>query len=210
MPASSWCEAAITMRVQTGTSPCCRGDGYGCANYLDCSRRSPLVTAACGGRTGRRATRRPRPLHPEQMAELWIDPGAAAARSVLGHRRPEVRAAAGCRLHSSKAKDDTGFSVSYDVTSPDGTRVEREDRSRGADRGGRVPPSLGTRLSPAADLLPAVVEARCRRAASRGVESEARFRPKLPTLERARRVLELGRQSRSAARASSKACSSCC
>jgi len=76
------------------------------------------MTVSCGGRT---VVVSPRvPLTPAQMAELRVDPGAEPRDLFwgVGGRRyaPPPTAAYGL-----VAKDATGFSVSYDVTSPDGT-----------------------------------------------------------------------------------------
>ena len=75
------------------------------------------IAVACGGRT---VVVSPRvPLTPAQMAELRVDPGAAPRDLFwgVGGRRyaPPPNAA-----YTLDAKDATGFSVSYDVTSPDG------------------------------------------------------------------------------------------
>ena len=59
-------------------------------------------------------------------------------------------------------------------------RVERQVSARSADRGRRVAHSLGHRLSPAADLLPA--EWNARKATSPNPQLPARFREKKPDL----------------------------
>ena len=76
-----------------------------------------LLTAACGGRTV--VTEAPAPVPAEKMAELWKDPGPEA-RDVFWGIGGEKYAPPPDVVYKLKAKDDTGFSVSYDVVSPDG------------------------------------------------------------------------------------------
>ena len=148
------------------------------------------MTVSCGGRT---VVVSPRvPLTPAQMAELRVDPGAEPRDLFwgVGGRRyaPPPTAAYGL-----VAKDATGFSVSYDVTSPDGTEWSAKIGPEAQTEvvvsrilwglGYHQPPiyylpswTLGERASAAAQGVPSGVEGR--------KESEARFRPKLAALDR--------------------------
>ena len=77
-----------------------------------------LVTAACGGRpvvTDAPAS----PPPPEKMAELWRDPGKEPRDLYWGIGGKKF-APPPDAVYELKAKDETGFSVSYDVVSPDG------------------------------------------------------------------------------------------
>jgi hypothetical protein len=86
--------------------------------------KAPLTSAAlaaalavaCAGRTGVIAVPEA-PLTAQQMAELWVEPGEA--RDLfhgVGGRRLLPKQDAQYKL---KAKDELGFSVSYDVIGPD-------------------------------------------------------------------------------------------
>jgi hypothetical protein len=148
------------------------------------------LAAACGGRTVVVSPRTP--LTPAQIAELHVDPGAAPRDLFwgVGGRRyappPEA-------TYTLVAKDATGFSVSYDVTSPDGTEWSAKIGPEAQTEvvvsrivwglGYHQPPiyylpswTLGERPSTAAQGVPSEVEGR--------KESEARFRPKLAALQR--------------------------
>ena len=78
---------------------------------------SSALAIACGG-TARVVATPTAPLAPEQVAELWVDPGPQARDlywSVGGQQyapRQDV-------VYAFKAKDEAGFSVSYDVRGPD-------------------------------------------------------------------------------------------
>jgi hypothetical protein len=76
-----------------------------------------LSTVACGGRTV--VVTPPQPVTPALRAQLRIDPGATRRDLFwgVGGRRYAPPANAVFKL---VGKDETGFSVSYDVTSPDG------------------------------------------------------------------------------------------
>jgi len=77
-----------------------------------------FLVSACGGRTVVVSPRAP--VSVSQLAELRVDPGPSPRDLFwgVGGKRYAPPADAVYRL---LAKDETGFSVSFDVTSPDGT-----------------------------------------------------------------------------------------
>src|SRR5688500_304047 len=77
-----------------------------------------FLVSACGGRTVVVSPREP--VSASQLEELRVDPGPAPRDLFwgVGGKRYAPPADAIYRL---LAKDETGFSVSFDVTSPDGT-----------------------------------------------------------------------------------------
>jgi len=148
------------------------------------------LAAACGGRTVVVSPRAP--LTPAQIAELRVDPGATPRDLFwgVGGRRyapaPEA-------TYTLVAKDTTGFSVSYDVTSPDGTEWSAKIGPEAQTEvvvsrilwglGYHQPPiyylpwwTLGEPPSTSGQGVPSDVERR--------KKSEARFRPKLAALRR--------------------------
>lgn len=139
------------------------------------------LAAACGGRTVVVSPRTP--LTPAQIAELRVDPGATPRDLFwgVGGRRyappPEA-------TYTLVAKDTTGFSVSYDVTSPDGTKWSAKIGPEAQTEVvvSRILWGLGYHQPPIYYLPwwtlgePLDVERR--------KESEARFRPKLAALRR--------------------------
>jgi hypothetical protein len=133
------------------------------------------LAVSCGGRT---VVVSPRvPLTPAQMAELRVDPGAAPRDlfwGVGGRRYAPPPTAA----YTLVAKDATGFSVSYDVTSPDGTewsaKIGPEAQTEVVVS--RILWGLGYRQPPIYYLPSWTLGER--------KESEARFRPKLAALDR--------------------------
>ena len=77
-----------------------------------------VMLIACGGAT--RGVRMPdRRPSPQQMAELWVDPGTRP-RDLFWGVGGEKLAPRGDVRYTLEGKDDLGFSVSYDVKSPDG------------------------------------------------------------------------------------------
>ena len=133
------------------------------------------MAVSCGGRTV--VVSPPRvSLRPTQMAELRVDPGAAPRDlfwGVGGRRYAPPPTAA----YTLVAKDATGFSVSYDVTSPDGTEWSAKLGPEAQTEvvvsrilwglGYRQPPiyylpswTLGEHPSTAAQGVPSVVEGR--------------------------------------------------
>jgi hypothetical protein len=55
----------------------------------------------------------------EQLAELWVDPGATP-RDLFWGIGGQERAPAKDAVYKMQARDDSGFSASYDVEGPDG------------------------------------------------------------------------------------------
>jgi hypothetical protein len=153
-----------------------------------------FLVSACGGRTVVVSPREP--VSASQLEELRVDPGPAPRDLFwgVGGKRYAPPADAIYRL---LAKDETGFSVSFDVTSPDGTEWSAKIGAEAQTEvvvsrilwglGYHQPPvyylpswNVGTgaeaRPSAVAQGVPSNVEGR--------KESEARFRPKLAELER--------------------------
>ena len=116
-----------------------------------------LFVAACGGAVAIRAPERP--PSPEQIKELWIDPGDEP-RDLFWGIGGKKYAPAPDAVYKFKDADDIGFSSSYGVKDKDDVEWSAKIGPGGAERGRRVAHPVGTRLPPAADLLPAVVEAR--------------------------------------------------
>jgi hypothetical protein len=150
--------------------------------------------AACGGRTVVLTPREPVPA--SRLAELRVDPGAAPRDLFwgVGGRRYAPPAAAPYRV---LAKDATGFSVSYDVTSPDGTEWSAKIGAEAQTEVvvSRILWGLGYHQPPIYYLPSWTVDEKGSQAptgAADGVasrkESEARFRPKLAALDRRREV----------------------
>ncbi len=139
-----------------------------------------LVMAACGGHTVVVTPREP--VSPAQMAELWMDPGPEPRELFWGVGGEKYAPPANV-LYKVKAKDDAGFSVSFDVTSPDGTewsaKIGPEAQTEVVMS--RILWGLGYHQPPIYYLPSWKAEApngEMRR------ESEARFRPKIPNLHR--------------------------
>lgn len=120
---------------------------------------------------------------PEQMAELWIEPGGAP-RDLFWGVGGQAHAPPADVRYAFEGKDELGFSVSYDVTSPDGlewsAKIGPEAQTEVVVS--RILWGLGYHQPPIYYLPSWDVELEggaVRR------ESEARFRPKLDRLERA-------------------------
>jgi hypothetical protein len=135
-------------------------------------------SAACGGRTVVVTPRQP--VTAAQLAELWVDPGSTPRDLFwgVGGRR---RAPAPQTAFTVIGKDSTGFSVSYDVTSPDAIEWSAK---LGAEAQTEVVVSrllwgLGYHQPPTYYLPSWTVAGEGNRK-----ESEARFRPKLAQLDR--------------------------
>lgn len=138
------------------------------------------ITVACGAT---RAVRMPAaPPSPDQMAELWIDPGSTPRDLSLGIGGrtfvPPKDAA-----YTFVGKDELGFSVSYDVKGPDGVewsaKIGPEAQTEVVVS--RVLWGLGYHQPPL-HYLPSWTLVQ-----ENGdvvTESEARFRPKLDELDR--------------------------
>lgn len=139
-----------------------------------------LMVTACGGRT---VVVSPRgPISPEQMAELWIDPGPEP-RDLFWGIGGQKYAPAPDAIYKVTGKDDRGFSVSFDAEGPDGVgwsaKVGPEAQTEVVMS--RILWGLGYH-QPTVYYLPSwqadLKDGELRR------ESEARFRPKLPDLKR--------------------------
>lgn len=138
------------------------------------------TAAACGGRT---VVVTPRgPIAPAVIAELRVDPGPAPRDLFwgVGGRRyappPEA-------VYRFKAKDDAGFSISFDAVDPGGlewsAKIGPEAQTEVVVS--RVLWGLGYHQPPVYYLPSWRLRAGDR---APTLESEARFRPKLPHLER--------------------------
>jgi hypothetical protein len=143
---------------------------------------STTIGTACGSTAG--TLRLPaKPPSQEQLAELWVDPGSDS-RDLFWGVGGEKYAPAKDAHYKLEHKDESGFSVSYDVIGPDATEWSAKI---GAEAQTEV---LVSRLlwglgyhQPPVYYLPAwnlVAEG-----SDVKRESEARFRPKLDSLERA-------------------------
>ena len=137
---------------------------------------------ACGGAT--REVRLPAaPPSNERLAELWIDPGTERRDlfwGVGGERHAPPKDA----RYKFENKDELGFSVSYDVTTPDGIEWSAKIGPEAQTEVllSRVLWGLGYHQPPVY-YLPSwnlITEG-----GDAKKESEARFRPKLSGLERA-------------------------
>lgn len=139
-----------------------------------------LAAAACGGRTVVVSPRTPVPA--SRLAELRIDPGATPRDLFwgVGGRRYAPPPDAAYRLVE---KDETGFSVSFDVTGPDdlewSAKIGPEAQTEVVVS--RVLWGLGYHQPPVYYLPSWTLDAA---GADPRKESEARFRPKLRGLER--------------------------
>ena len=141
-----------------------------------------VLTAACGGRTAVTVPERRAAPASSQLSELWVDPGAGTRDLFLGVGG-ERHAPPPDATYVMKAKDESGFSVGYDVTGPDGTewsaKIGPEAQAEVAVS--RILWGLGYHQPPVY-YLPSwklAVEG-----AEPRTESEARFRPKIAMLER--------------------------
>lgn len=143
-----------------------------------------LMMTACGGRT---VVVSPRgPISPEQMAELWIDPGPQP-RDLFWGIGGQKYAPAPDAIYRVQGKDDLGFSTSFDVEDPDGVewsaKVGPEAQTEVVMS--RILWGLGYHQPPLyylpswqTDQKDVQKDSGARR------ESEARFRPKLAELTR--------------------------
>jgi hypothetical protein len=122
------------------------------------------------------------PPSPEQLAQLWIDPGETP-RDLFWGIGGQERAPARDAVYKMKARDDAGFSASYDVEGPDGlewsAKIGPEAQTEVVVS--RILWGLGYHQPPIYYLPSWNVDlghGEMKR------ESEARFRPKLPRLKR--------------------------
>jgi hypothetical protein len=139
---------------------------------------------ACGGRiaTLSRAHELAAPS-PAELATLWIDPGSPPRDLFWGIGGEKLAPPAG-GVFTLGTRDDSGFSVSYDVTSGDGTswsaKIGPESQSEVVLS--RLLWGLGYHQPPIYYLPSWTVSADGRQER----ESEARFRPKLARLDHKR------------------------
>jgi len=138
-----------------------------------------LLVVACGGAVAIRAPERP--LSPEQIKELWIDPGDPP-RDLFWGIGGQNYAPAPDAVYKFEARDDIGFSSSYDVKDPEGVewsaKIGPESQSEVVVS--RILWGLGYHQPPVYYLPSWKLE----RDGQIRIESEARLRPKLPQLER--------------------------
>ena len=138
-----------------------------------------LIVAGCGGAVSRvRTAGKP---SASELAQLWVDPGPAPRDLFWGSggRRHAPPADA---VYVLQSRDDTGFSVSYDVVGPDrmewSAKIGPEAQTEVVVS--RILWGLGYHQPPLYYLPSWTIDGGdgARR------ESEARFRPKLPDLKR--------------------------
>jgi hypothetical protein len=139
-----------------------------------------LVIAACGGRTVVTVPRGP--ISPEQMAELWIDPGPEP-RDLFWGVGGQKYAPSPDAIYKVKGKDDLGFSVSFDVEDPDdlGWSAKVGPEAQTEVVMSRILWGLGYHQPPLYYLPSWNAD---EKGSKPRRESEARFRPKLPELKR--------------------------
>ena len=139
-----------------------------------------LTTSACGGRAGgiQTAVGSPAPA-PDTLAQLWVEPGDAP-RDLFWGAGGQSLAPTTSAPFEVEARDDAGFSVSYDVKSPDGVRWSAKIGPEAQTEVvvSRILWGLGYHQPPVY-YLPSWIAAGPRETRR---ESEARFRPKLPAL----------------------------
>jgi hypothetical protein len=148
-----------------------------------------LLTSSCvfGGATIRMPDKPPTAA---QLAELWVDPGTETRDLFwgIGGKRYAPPKDATYRFVS---KDETGFSISYDVTSPDGTewsaKIGPEAQTEVVVS--RILWGLGYHQPPVY-YLPSWNLAVGKGDGELKKESEARFRPKIPNLKRSEEYWE--------------------
>jgi hypothetical protein len=137
------------------------------------------LATSCGGVVVRVPEAAP---EPRLLAELWVDPGKTPRDLFWGpggqKYAPPPQAA-----YAFINRDDTGFSASYDVTSPDGmewsAKIGPEAQTEVVVS--RILWGLGYHQPPLYYLPRWTL---VRKGEEPRIESEARFRPKLDTLDR--------------------------
>ena len=141
-----------------------------------------VCSAGCGGRTVVVTPRQP--VTAAQLAELWVDPGPSPRDVFWGVGGPK-RAPAPDVPYTVIGKDSAGFSVSYDVTGPDGTEWSAKlgPEAQTEVVVSRLLWGLGYHQPPTYYLPSWTVAGEDNRK-----ESEARFRPKLAELDRLEQV----------------------
>ena len=138
-----------------------------------------VTLVACGGRI---AVETPAGPATARLAELWVDPGPSP-RDLFWGVGGQKHAPPPDDTYLFEARDESGFSVSYDVTSADGmewsAKIGAEAQTEVVVS--RVLWGLGFHQPPVY-YLPRWQLAR--KDDETRTESEARFRPKLPELDR--------------------------
>ncbi len=138
-----------------------------------------LIVIGCGGGIAIRAPERP--PSPDQIKQLWIDPGNQP-RDLFWGVGGQKYAPAPDAVYTFEARDDVGFSSSYDVRDPQGgewsAKIGPESQSEVVVS--RILWGLGYHQPPVY-YLPSW---KLKRDGQIKIESEARFRPKLPQLDR--------------------------
>ena len=142
------------------------------------------LAMACGGRASPlRLTRQSPPPSAEVLSELWVDPGNEA-RDLFWGVGGERLAPAADDTYRLETRDDSGFSITYDVTSGDGTswsaKVGPEAKTEVVVS--RLLWGLGYHQPPAYYLASWLVASGGRQER----ESEARFRPRIARLDHQR------------------------
>jgi hypothetical protein len=139
-----------------------------------------LTVTACGGHAALETV--PPPPTDQQLAELWIDPGPTPRDLFwgVGGKRYAPPADA---VYTVRKREDSGFSVGYDVVGPDGTEWSAKigPEAQAEVVVSRILWGLGYHQPPVY-YLPSWKGQRKDEDVT--IESEARFRPKLAELER--------------------------
>ena len=141
-----------------------------------------LTLSGCGGAISRARPAGAARLNPSELAQLWIDPGPTP-RDLYWGSGGRKHAPAPDAVYQLRSRDDTGFSVSYDVVGPDrmewSAKIGPEAQTEVVVS--RILWGLGYHQPPLYYLPSWTIDDRdgSRR------ESEARFRPKLPGFQRA-------------------------
>jgi hypothetical protein len=139
-----------------------------------------LMLPACGGRTAPRVPEERQPLAAGQLAELWADPGQTP-RDLFWGVGGQVLAPDPDAAFRLDSRDDSGFSVSYDVHGPGGVewsaKIGPEAQTEVVVS--RILWGIGYRQPPAY-YLPSW---RLETGDGERQESEARFRPKVPEFD---------------------------
>jgi len=139
------------------------------------------LCAACAGST-RPIQTAVAPPPQELMAQLWVDPGPVPRELLWGVGGREHAPAADA-VYQLKAKDESGFSTSYDVTAPDGLEwsVKIGPEAQTEVVVSRLLWALGYHQPPIYYLPSWTLDGS---GIEKHQESEGRFRPKLPQLKR--------------------------
>jgi hypothetical protein len=138
------------------------------------------MLAACGGRTV--VVTPPTPVSSAQLAQLWVDP-RGTPRDLFWGIGGKRYAPAPDAVYALKAKDETGFSVSFDVVGPGGIEWSAKigEEAQVEVVLSRILWGLGYHQPPVYYLPSWRLGSD---ATGFAIQSEARFRPKLPQLDR--------------------------